>query len=146
MILKHLYRLKYITLMILNFPETGTPHRKTAVAEIRFRPPMTADSIHSACSGRNFSRVNSSNVENTFSAAAGKKIWISPGGNFEGAAQLIDLIGHPELFLIRDFIPPGGKRNCATSSPPSADDSYGRGAAKNVFSSKFPPVHETGTP
>lgn len=40
-------------------------------------------------------------------AAAGKKIWISPGGNFEEAARLIDLIGHPELFLIRDFIPAG---------------------------------------
>ena len=38
-------------------------------------------------------------------AAAGKKIWISPGGNFNEAAQLIEAIGRPELFMIRDSVP-----------------------------------------
>lgn len=38
-------------------------------------------------------------------AAAGKKIWISPGGNFEAAAQLIDEIGKPELFVISGSVP-----------------------------------------
>ncbi len=40
-------------------------------------------------------------------ADAGRKIWISPGGNFREAAQLIEEIGRPELFMIRDSVPAG---------------------------------------
>ena len=38
-------------------------------------------------------------------AAAGKKIWISPQGDFDMASRLIDAVGRPELFVIRDFVP-----------------------------------------
>lgn len=38
-------------------------------------------------------------------ADAGKKIWVSPEGNFDGVSRLIDEIGKPELFVIRDGVP-----------------------------------------
>lgn len=39
-------------------------------------------------------------------AAAGKKIWLAPEGNFDGASRIMDATGHPELFVICDAVPP----------------------------------------
>ncbi len=38
-------------------------------------------------------------------AAAGKKIWLAPQRDLEGAARVIDATGRPELFVINDWFP-----------------------------------------
>ena len=39
-------------------------------------------------------------------ADAGKKIWLAPGGDFDGASRIMDATGHPERFVLCDAVPP----------------------------------------
>lgn len=39
-------------------------------------------------------------------ADGGKKIWLAPGGDFDGASRIMDATGHPELFVLCDAVPP----------------------------------------
>ena len=38
-------------------------------------------------------------------ADAGKKVWLAPEGDFDGASRIMDATGHPELFVLCGSIP-----------------------------------------